>query len=98
MEPSAITSAPAPTVLTTVRSRLSAYTCWPERTGLACMRPGPDLAGAGLAAAGAGSLDLLGLGVDAGAGSSSPRSYCTRNLASKGRPSACDRVSVSLVP
>jgi hypothetical protein len=40
MEPSAMTSAPAPTVAHTVRSRFCAYTCWPERTGVACIIPG----------------------------------------------------------
>src|SRR6476620_288133 len=69
MEPSAITSAPAPTVVSTVRSLFSAYTCCPLRTGEACIMPGAEpLREAGACGAGASAAAGAGFAVRAGAG------------------------------
>src|SRR5690606_19358271 len=98
-------SAPAPTVVSTVRSQSSAYSCWPERTALFCMRPGrrgragAAARGGGVGSRGGGGGSRGGGGGGGGAAAAGAEgSYWARNLASTGRPRASARASFSRVP
>jgi hypothetical protein len=94
MWPSAMTSAPGLTMLSTTRSRPRAYTCWPERRGLSMTR-----AEGGCTGAGAVTGAVAGAAV-CGASTTSARAVVRGTTASGAatRPAACAASICTVLP